>query len=95
VNNKCCFADYGAHAGVASDAVRTEYSVLLNHQFPSRIWERAHGVDVSRDTPYGGPDLYDAWQFSDRCLMERFLLLWDDMDDWLSAALHLFGRRMA
>jgi len=27
--------------------------------------------------------------------MERFLLLWDDMDDWLSAALHLIGRRMA
>jgi hypothetical protein len=27
--------------------------------------------------------------------MERFLLLWDDMDDWLSAALHLFGRWMA
>jgi len=27
--------------------------------------------------------------------MERFLLLWDDMDDWLSAVLHLFGRRMA
>jgi len=27
--------------------------------------------------------------------MERFLLLWDDLDDWLSAALHKFGRRMA
>jgi len=27
--------------------------------------------------------------------MERFLLLWDDMDDYLSAALHLIGRRMA
>jgi len=27
--------------------------------------------------------------------MERFLLLWDDMDDFLSAALHLCGRRMA
>jgi hypothetical protein len=29
------------------------------------------------------------------CAMERFLLLWDDMDDWVSAALHLFGREMA
>jgi len=27
--------------------------------------------------------------------MERFLLLWDDMDDYLSAVLHLIGRRMA
>ena len=24
--------------------------------------------------------------------MEGFLLLWDDMDDWLSAARHLMGR---
>jgi hypothetical protein len=23
--------------------------------------------------------------------MERFLLLWDDMDDWVSAAWHLMG----
>jgi len=23
--------------------------------------------------------------------MERFLLLWDDLDDWLSAARHLIG----
>jgi len=27
--------------------------------------------------------------------MERFLLLWDDMDDWLSAAWHLMGRHLA
>jgi hypothetical protein len=32
---------------------------------------------------------------TDRWAMERFLLLWDDMDDLLSAALHLFGLEMA
>jgi hypothetical protein len=27
--------------------------------------------------------------------LERFLLLWDEMDDWLNAARHLLGRSMA
>jgi hypothetical protein len=27
--------------------------------------------------------------------LERFLLLWDEMDDWLHAARHLLGRSMA
>jgi len=27
--------------------------------------------------------------------LEVFLLLWDEMDDWLNAARHLLGRSMA
>jgi len=65
-----------------------EDSVLLNWDLVHQIWEDAHGVLVSQDTP--------ATQHKPYALcMERFLLLWDDMDDWLSAAWHLIGRRMA
>jgi hypothetical protein len=80
---------------VASVAARTEHSVLLNRDFACQICENAHGVPVSQDTASSVHNPYDFRSRLDRCTMERLLLLWDDMDDWLSAALHLIGRRMA
>ena len=82
--------------GFASLAARTVYLVLLNRDFAHQIWENAHGVPVSQDTPAGRHNPYDLAQLAIKGrTMERFLLLWDDMDDWLSAAMHLIGRRMA
>jgi hypothetical protein len=61
-----------------------------------QIWEDAHWVPVSQDTPAKQHNPYDLpQQTNEGRTMERFLLLWDDMDDWLAAALHLIGRRMA
>jgi hypothetical protein len=31
--------------------------------------------------------------FTKECAMERFLLLWDDLDDWLALAVLLISRR--
>jgi hypothetical protein len=82
--------------GFASLAARIEHSVLLNGVFGHQIWEAAHGVPVSPNTPAKPHNLYDFPHLTIKGrTMERFLLLWDDMDDWLSAAMHLIGRRMA
>jgi hypothetical protein len=44
---------------------------------------------VSRNTPAGVARTYDATQLQRKCHLEVFLLLWDEMDDWLGAARHV------
>jgi hypothetical protein len=44
---------------------------------------------VRRNTPRPARPAYDSQQLDREPRLEVFLLLWDEMDDWLAAARHL------
>jgi hypothetical protein len=45
--------------------------------------------DVRRNTPWRAADPYDGSLLRKESCLEVLLLIWDEMDDWVSAARHV------